>query len=317
MSTGRIKHLPVSVRQHLQNLRDKTGEDYQLLLTTYALERLLYRLSQSKYADRFVLKGAMLFVALTGKSHRVTRDLDLLGYGDASAEHIVQVFRQISTTSVEPDGMIFDPEGITVQAIREDQAYESQRVRLMAQLDTAVFPITVDIGFGDVVTPEAKHLTFPGLLDFPEPLVLAYPPETVVSEKLQALVYLGMRNSRMKDFYDLYLMARTFSFEGPVLIEAIRATFAQRKTYLPTDQPVALRKQFAEDSVKQTQWEGFLNRSGLSDAPMKLSTVVETLNTFLTPLLSAAEEGGGYNQVWRDGGPWRLSEVLGESDKIG
>ena len=205
MSTWKRKHLPVSVRQRLQNLRAKTGEDYQLLLTTYAVERLLYRLSQSEYADRFVLKGAMLFVALTGKSHRVTRDLDLLGYGDASAEHIAQVFRQISTTSVE----------------------------------------------------------------------------------------------------------------GPVLIEAIRTTFAQRKTNLPKDRPVALRAQFAEDPVKQTQWEGFLNRSGLSDAPMKLSTVIETLNTFLTPLLSAAEEGGGYNQVWRDGGPWQPSEILGESDKIG
>ena len=128
MSTGKRKHLPVSVRQRLRNLRDKTGEDYQLLLTTYAVERLLYRLSQSEYADRFVLKGAMLFVALTGKPHRATRDLDLLGYGDASAEHIAQVFRQLSTTSVEPDGMVFDPEDITVQAIREDQVYESQRV---------------------------------------------------------------------------------------------------------------------------------------------------------------------------------------------
>ena len=310
MSTGKIKHLPVSVRQRLRNLRDKTGEDYQLLITTYAVERLLYRLSQSKYADRFVLKGAMLFVALTGKPHRATRDLDLLGYGDASAEHIARVFRQISTTSVEPDGMIFDPEGITVQAIREDQVYESQRVRLMARLDTAVFPITVDIGFGDAVTPEAKRLTFPGLLDFPEPQVFAYPSETVVAEKLQALVYLGMRNSRMKDFYDLYLMAKTFSFEGSVLIEAIRTTFVRRKTNLPKDRPVALRAQFTEDPVKQTQWEGFLNRSGLSDAPRKLSTVVEILSIFLIPLLSAAEEGEEYNQVWRDGGPWQPSEVL-------
>ena len=121
MSTGQRKHLPVLVRQHLRNLRDKTGEDYQFLLTTYAIERLLYRLSQSEYADRFVLKGAMLFFALTGKTHRITRDLDLLGYGDASAEHIARVFRQIFTTSVDPDGMVFDPEGITIQAIREDQ----------------------------------------------------------------------------------------------------------------------------------------------------------------------------------------------------
>ena len=316
MSAGQ-RNLPVSVRQRLRNLRDKTGEDYQLLLITYAVERLLYRLSQSEYADRFVLKGAMLFVALTGKPHRTTRDLDLLGYGNASAEHIAQVFRQISTTSVEPDGMVFDPEDITVRAIREDQVYESQRVRLMARLDTAVFPITVDIGFGDVITPEAKRLTFPGLLDFPEPQVLAYPPETVVAEKLQALVYLGMRNSRMKDFYDLYLMTRTFSFEGPVLIEAVRATFARRETNLPKDRPVALRAQFAEDPLKQTQWEGFLNRSGLSDAPMKLLTVIEILNTFLTPLLSAAEAGGEYNQVWQDGGPWQPSEVLGGSDETG
>ena len=317
MSTGKSKHLPVSVRQRLRNLRDKTGEDYQLLLTTYAVERLLYRLSQSEYADRFVLKGAMLFVALTGKPHRATRDLDLLGYGDASAEHIAQVFWQISTTSVESDGMVFDPESITVQAIREDQVYESQRVRLMARLDTAVFPITIDIGFGDVVTPDVKFVAFPSLLDFPEPQVLAYPPETVVAEKLQALVYLGMRNSRMKDFYDLYLMARTFSFEGPVLIEAIRATFTRRETNLPKDRPVALRAQFSEDPVKQTQWEGFLNRSGLSDAPMKLLTVVETLNTFLIPLLSAAEAGGEYNQVWRDSGPWQPSEVLGGSNETG
>ena len=317
MSTGKRKHLPVSVRHRLRNLRDKTGEDYQLLLTTYAVERLLYRLSQSEYADQFVLKGAMLFVALTGKSHRVTRDLDLLGYGDASAEHIAQVFRQISTTSVEPDGIVFDPEGITVQAIRGDQVYESQRVRLMARLDTAVFPIAVDIGFGDAITPEAKRLTFPSLLDFPEPQVLAYPPETVVAEKLQALVYLGMRNSRMKDFYDLYLMARTFSFEGPVIVEAIRATFARRETTLPKDRPVALRAQFTEDPLKQIQWEGFLSRSGLSDAPEKLSTVVETLNTFLIPLLSAAEAGGEYNQVWRDGGPWQPSEALGGSDGTG
>ena len=178
----------------------------------------------------------MLFVALTGKPHRATRDLDLLGYGDASAERIAQVFRQISTTSVEPDGMVFDSEGITVQAIREDQVYESQRVRLMARLDTAVFPITVDIGFGDAVTPEAKFAwPFQACWISRNPRVLAYPPETVVAEKLQALVYLGMRNSRMKDFYDLYLMARTFSFEGPVLIEAIRATFARRKTNLPKD----------------------------------------------------------------------------------
>ncbi len=310
MSPRKRKYLPVSVRQRLRNFRDKTGEDYQLLLITYAIERLLYRLSQSEYADQFVLKGAMLFVALTGKPHRTTRDLDLLGYGDASAEHIARIFRQVSTISVEPDGMVFDPKGITVQAIREDQMYESQRVRLIARLDTAVFPITVDIGFGDAVIPEAKRLTFPSLLDFPEPQVLAYPPETVVAEKLQALVYLGMRNSRMKDFYDLWLMARTFSFQGSVLIEAIRATFARRETNLPTDRPVALRAQFVEDPVKETQWEAFLNRSSLSDAPRKLSTVAETLSIFLIPLLSAAEEGGEYNQVWRDGGPWQPSEVF-------
>jgi predicted nucleotidyltransferase component of viral defense system len=205
-------NLPASIHQQLLNVRNETGEDFNQLLTRYTLERLLYRLSKSDYADQFILKGALLFMTWTRRFHRPTQDLDLLGYGDSSAENVQTLFEQICQTEVDPDGLIFDPDSITVQHIREGQIYESQRVHLMAHLGNAKIQVQIDIGYGDVITPVVQIVDYPVLLHFPLPRIRAYPPETVVAEKLQATVALGMQNSRMKDFYDLWSMARDMSF---------------------------------------------------------------------------------------------------------
>lgn len=247
MSRARPANLAASVRQRLLNLSITQREDPHLTLTRYALERLLYRLAQSQYAGQFILKGAMLFVLWTKSAHRPTRDLDLLGFGEASGERLTAVFQEMCGVVVEPDGLEFDPDSIRVAEIREGQSYQGQRVKLIARLGNANIPAQVDIGFGDVVTPEAQAIDYPTLLNLPAPRIRAYPPETVVAEKLQALVDLGMQNSRMKDFYDLWIIARQFSFEGPTMVAAVRATFERRATTLPKTVPTGLSEEFATD----------------------------------------------------------------------
>ncbi len=223
--------LPASVRQRLLNLSRDRGEDFNFVLTRYAVERLLYRIACSEYATQFILKGASLIAVWTGRELRPTQDVDLLGLGDSSNKRIIQVFQQICRVDVEPDGLQFNPEIIRVEDIREGQAYGGQRVRLLANLGNTQIAVQIDIGFGDPVTPEAKEITYPTLLDFPAPRILAYPPESVVAEKLEALVSLGMVNTRMKDIYDLRLMARLLTFEGSTLVDAIRATFPPQDRY--------------------------------------------------------------------------------------
>lgn len=297
-------NLAASVRQRLLNRAREKGEDFNLVLTRYTLERLLYRLAQSQYADRFVLKGAMLFAIWADRAYRPTRDLDLLGYGDPSEQALATVFQEICLTDVEPDGLVFDADRIQVTEIREDQEHEGRRVQLVAALANAQIHLRVDIGFGDVVTPEAEEIDYPTLLDFPAPRVWAYPRETVVAEKLQAMVDLGIANTRMKDFYDLWVVAWQFSFSGSSLVEAIRATFARRGTPIPSETPIALTGALAMDPDKATQWKAFLRRSGLEETPVELSQVVTELRAFLIPPLFAAAKDETLTQSWVDGGPW-------------
>lgn len=263
MSRARPANLAASVRQRLLNLSVTRREDPNLTLTRYALERLLYRLAQSEYVGQFILKGAMLFALWTKSEHRPTRDLDLLGFGEASGESLTAVFHELCGVEVEPDGLEFDPDSIRVTEIREGQSYQGQRVKLNARLGNANIPVQVDIGFGDVVTPAAQPIDYPTLLDLPAPRIRAYPPETVVAEKLQALVDLGMQNSRMKDFYDLWSIARQFSFEGQTLVAAVRAAFERRATTLPKTVPTGLSEEFSTDEQKNTQWRAFLERTQL------------------------------------------------------
>jgi len=227
-------------------------------------------LAQSEYAGEFILKGAMLFVLWTKSAHRPTRDLDLLGFGEASGERLTAVFLELCGAVVEPDGLEFDPDSIRVAEIREDQSYQGQRVKLNARLGNANIPIQVDIGFGDVVTLAAQVIDYPALLDLPAPRIRAYPPETVVAEKLQALVDLGMQNSRMKDFYDLWILARQFSFEGQTLVAAVSATFERRATTLPKTLPIGLSEEFANDEQKNKQWRAFLERTQLPERELSL-----------------------------------------------
>jgi predicted nucleotidyltransferase component of viral defense system len=296
--------LAASVRHRLLNLSRERGEDLHLVLTWYTLERLLYRLGRSKHAAKFVLKGAMLFPTWTGRSYRPTKDLDLLGHGDASREGLTALFGQICRTQVEPDGVEFDDKSIRATEIREDQEYQGQRLQLVAYLGTARISLQVDIGFGDVVTPGAEEIDYPTLLDFPAPRVRVYPRETVIAEKLQAMVALGIQNSRMKDFYDLWMMARQFEFEGPVLVEAIKATFDRRNTQIQRSEPSGLSDEFASDSDKLTQWKAFLKRTGLEDIGVDLPQVIHVLRTFLVPPIVAAVQGEIFDLAWTNGGPW-------------
>jgi len=303
MSKQGPANLAHSVRQRLLNLAMKRGEDPNLIFIRYALERLLYRLSRSGKADQFILKGAMLFAVWTDRTHRPTRDLDLLGSGDVSDQALIKAFQQIAQVNVEPDGLEFDPESLKIAEIREGQDYPGKRVKLLAKLGNAETNLQIDIGFGDVVTPEAKEIDYPTLLDFPPPHIKVYPPETVVAEKLQAMVAFDMTISRMKDFYDLWI-SKQFSFDGAILAEAIKATFDRRGTIIPNDTPTALTDDFAADNDKRTQWRAFIKRSGLNDASVKLSQVLDELRVFLLPPLFSAADNKAFNQSWTDGGPW-------------
>jgi predicted nucleotidyltransferase component of viral defense system len=243
------KDIGASVRARLSRLSRERGEDFQLVLTRYANERLLFRLASSRHAQRFVLKGAALFTLWTGKPHRATRDLDLLGFGEPGVDHVRGVFAEVLALDVADDGVRFDLGSLAVGLIREEQEYGGVRVELVARITNAQVRLQVDVGFGDAITPEASVVEFPPLLDFPAPRLRAYPRETVVAEKLEAMVQLGMANSRMKDFYDVAVLARDFDFDGALLARAMRATFERRKTPLPTSRSPTLHAPKASSSL--------------------------------------------------------------------
>ncbi len=298
-------NLPTSVHQRLRNWALQNDQDMNLVLTRYALERLLFRLSQSAYAQRFVLKGAMLFMLWSTRSHRPTRDLDLLAYGDPSDKGLAYAFGEICRIDAPADGLRFDAENLRVSVIREDQEYEGRRVEMTAYLGKSRIKVQVDVGFGDAITPEPAEAEYPTLLDLPAPRIRVYPRETVVTEKLQAMVMLGMVNSRMKDFYDLLIMSREFMFAGDALVAAITATFDRRRTALPSEVPRVLSAEFGRNDDKLTQWNAFLRRSRLDAPAGDFAEVVEEIARFLLPPLHAASTGRPFTLVWAPGGPWR------------
>lgn len=297
-------NLAASVRQRLLNLSRERKEVFDLILNQYANERFLYRLFSSKFGNQFVLKGATLFVAWTGHSHRPTRDLDLLGYGDPSTESLVDLMREVCNQKVEPDGLDFDPESVQVSEIREEQEYGGIRVQLVAKLEAAKISLQIDVGFGDVIIPSVQGLSFPVLLDFPAPSIRAYPQESVVAEKLEALVSLGLANSRMKDFYDLSALADRFPFAGKTLVGAIRGTFERRKTPIQKE-PTGLSKAFYEDPEKSKQWKAFLTRSRLEADPRSLQETVDQIRGFLLPPLNSISSDLDFELTWSPGGPWK------------
>jgi len=305
VSKPQPKDLAASVRQRLLNRSRDRGEDFNLVLTRYAAERWLFRLSKSRYAQQFVLKGAALLALWMKGPYRPTRDLDLLAYGDRSVDRLERIVREVCRTPVAPDGLEFDPDSVRLTDIREDQEYQGLRVQLQAILGEARIGVQIDTGFGDAVTPEPTELTYPTLLaTFPAPVLRAYSRETVIAEKLEAMVRLGFPNSRMKVFYDAWILSREFEFDGRVLSQAIRATFGRRKTRIPESVPLALSPEFAEDPLKGRYWSAFLDRHALSaDAPV-LAEVIRDLKQFLMPLLSAIAKKEEFNKAWSPRGPW-------------
>ena len=297
---GKPAKLSASV---LALLREKTT-DYQLILRRYAVERLLYRLSISPYRDQFVLKGAMLYAAWTEDLFRATQDLDLLGQGDSATSSIKATFQAICQIQVRDHGLVFDTDGLAAVQIRENQEHGGVRVRMKVFLGKTQIPVQVDIGFGDAVTPAAQELEFPPLLAPEGPRLKAYPKETVVAEKLHAIVALGRTNSRMKDFYDLLALSSLFEFDR-VLASAIRATFERRGTSLPSNIPEGLSAAFAEDGEKVRQWSAFVEREPLLvDAPSLDKTISRIAQFVLPPI----EDGGTktqFDRQWPEGGPWR------------
>jgi predicted nucleotidyltransferase component of viral defense system len=297
-------NVAASVRQRLLNRAHERGEDFQLVLIRYTVERLLYRLSLSSYKKQFVLKGAMLFPLWDSDSYRATRDLDLLGYGDSAVSTVEEIFKEICRTPVEKDGIDFLENSIKGEEIRGEHEYTGVRLTFSARLAGARIPIQVDVGFGDAVIPSPEITDYPALLDFPAPRLYTYPREVVVAEKFQSMVVLGIGNSRMKDFYDLWILASGFPFAGPNLSRAIEATFKRRRTPIPEQPPLALTKEFCDDLAKQAQWKAFIRRARLIET--EFSLVVAMLWEFLMPLTLAAAQGQEFNAKWPPGGPWSL-----------
>lgn len=279
-----------SVRARLLNIARETGQPLDLLLTRYALERLLYRLTQTRHQDRFVLKGAMLMTTWFDDPMRPTRDVDLLGFGSSDADEMLGVFREICTIELD-DGVTFDLASLRVTANREDLAYGGLRLQTYASVGGAKLRIVIDIGFGDAVEPGLEQLELPVLLDQPPPLLRAYARETVVAEKFQAMVMLGQANSRLKDYYDLWVLARSYEFDPDRLAKAIAATFKRRGTEIPADLPDGLKPEFHEDEAKRAQWAAFVEDVAVQ--PGTLAEVCEALAAFLMPAAARAREVDG------------------------
>lgn len=282
-------NIAASIRQRLLNLARERGEDFQQLLVSYALERVLYRLAQSRHRDRFVLKGALLFRLWFDLTQRPTRDADFLGFGNAVPEEFAVVFREIAGMEMaEDDGLVLDATSVRVVDIRKVAGYPGLRVSMTAILDVARIPVQCDIGFGDAVTPAPSQQAYPTLLEMPAPVLAVYPLETVVAEKLEAIVKLAGFNTRVKDYFDLWVLIRYENLDRAILPAAIRATFERRKTAIPVVLPVGLAPNFAAE--KQVMWQAFLKRSTLSAPP--LAEVLDELRAQCWPVLQAAADTG-------------------------
>ncbi|MCK5842803.1 MAG: nucleotidyl transferase AbiEii/AbiGii toxin family protein [Candidatus Sabulitectum sp.] len=302
--SGRVPtDIAASVRQKLLNYSREKKEDFNLVLTRYAQERLLYRLSKSEYADVFVLKGGLMFLVWEDNPYRVTRDMDFLGYGENSSSRMIEVFKSLSDAEF-PDGLVFDTDSVKAKEIRGMQEYNGIRIELCASLKKALIPLQIDIGFGDVIFPESEMNKFPTIMDMPSPFLRTYSRYSVVAEKYEAMVKLGIANSRMKDFSDIWMMSKMFSFDGTATSKAIRATFERRKTEIPHSLPEALTNAFANDSAKKIQWLAFVKRSRSITSPDGLEELITFIRGFLMEPTLSCHSKLPFNKEWLPGGPW-------------
>ncbi|MEJ7669740.1 MAG: nucleotidyl transferase AbiEii/AbiGii toxin family protein [Casimicrobiaceae bacterium] len=294
-----------SIRKRLRNRLRERGEDVQFGLQRYTVERFLYRLGESAHRDRFILKGAALFALWGGAAYRATRDIDFTGYGNPDEASVLAALREVCESPSPHDELVFDAATLTSEPIRDDSEYQGLRIRLQGRLGESRIPVQIDIGFGNAIDPPPQITIYPTLLDDPPPRIKAYPLEAVIAEKFHAMVVLGERNSRYKDFYDLHVLARQFSFDGQRLAQAFGATFERRRTNIEEALPVALTPRFFSDEPRAAQWRTYLARDRLPGAPADFSAAGELLRAFLAPIWNALAAGNALESAWPPGGPWR------------
>lgn len=301
-----ITNFGASVRERLlQHTKRKQG-DFQLTLRRYMIERFLYRLGQSEHRERFVLKGAMLFVLWDASVNRPTKDLDLASYWANDARSLIETIRQILAIPCREDGITFVSELVTAQPIRHKSDYHGFRLRVVGELAVARITLQIDVGFGDAIEPPATFETYPVMLDAPAPWIRAYPREVAIAEKLHAMVVHGLENTRLKDFYDVYLLSSRFAFTSERMVTAIATTFTRRKAAKLEQWPVALTSDFYDDAARAEQWRRFLQRTKLGgDAPADFAIVGERLQAFLDPPLRAATRRHAFTATWPPGGSWQ------------
>jgi hypothetical protein len=303
-------NVAASIRQRLFNQSKSEKRPFNEFLQYYAMERFLYRLSRSGYVEQFILKGAMMLRAWRSPEFRPTMDIDLLGKSSHEVAYILKQIKEILAVNVETDGLIFNPASVRSDPIDEDANYHGIRIRFQGLLDSARITLQIDIGFGDVVYPKPEMLDLPTILDSPVPRLFCYSRESAIAEKFEAMIKLGVLNSRMKDFYDIWLLSQTFNFEAKTLAEAIRLTFHQRETSFP--ESIAA---FSEDFVraKQIQWKAYRDRIKQNQIPTSFSEIAASIEGFLAPLVHALSTDDHWPESWEAPGPWlqqgpRISE---------
>lgn len=297
------KNIAASVHQRLLNIARESDRPFNELVQYYALERWLYRPAQSDYQNQFILKGALMLLVWKLPITRPTRDIDLLGRVSNSLSSVREVIAAICQQPVEDDGMFFDSQTVTTEQIAEDADYEGVRAKFNASLGKTRLPMQIDIGFSDIITPEPVTIVYPSNLGHPAAKLNAYNRETVIAEKFEAMVKLGELNSRMKDFFDIWMLAKTGDFQGMDISKAMEQTFNRRGTVL-TANPVCFTEAFSTDTGKAVQWAAFLRRNKFTDAPDSFQDVVKAVAVFLQPVALAIVERQSLDFVWRFGGPW-------------
>jgi predicted nucleotidyltransferase component of viral defense system len=295
-------NLSASVHQLLLNKARQTNRPFNEILQYYVMERFLYRLSKSSHAAKFILKGALMFTAWKLESYRPTMDIDLLGKTTNRIDGLAKIVKEVCAQQVEPDGLVFKPETVKAIRIAEDANYGGVRIRFQAALGRARVTQQLDIGFGDVVVPAPQRVAYPTILDFPAPRLRGYSKETIVAEKFESIVTLGILNSRMKDYFDIWTLSRQFNFDGLTLSNAIARTFSNRRTAIIPD-PIGLTSRFADDSTKNAQWRGFIRKSRLAISA-SLEDVVTHIRGFLEPVAAALAPGETFSAKWSAPGPW-------------
>ena len=299
-----VKNIEASIKARLKNKAQETNRPFAEVMQYYGMERFLYRFSKSKYADKFVLKGALLFAVWQIPDRRTTLDIDFLARFDNEVATIERVMKDVCDTSVDPDGLKFDPQTVKGMKIKEDADYEGVRIKFTGFLDRAEIPMQIDVGFGDIVYPKTKAIDYPVILDFPKPHLNGYPQESVISEKFEAMIKLGLLNSRMKDFYDIWLMMRQFEFKGANIASAIKKTFNNRKTDIPNKKPLFADEIYDEKSDRQTLWSAFLKKGDIQHAPGTLSVTAKEIENFLFEPIMALNENGKFDKTWKSPKGW-------------